>query len=182
MPSPVEDSPASPEQDPTPPVARPASPLVVAGLHTVALLEATKGLLALAGGALLLLLTPESLRHATQAWIQQWSLDPTHWPARLLTYIGENTSSATLHWLAAGVFAYALIRLVEAWGLWRQRAWAEWLGAISGMLYIPFEIHELTRRVNVLTVGVLIINVAIVVFLLWSTRLSRQNATVSRKA
>jgi uncharacterized membrane protein (DUF2068 family) len=176
MPSPVEDSPASPEQDPTPPVARPASPLVVAGLHTVALIEATKGLLALAGGALLLLLTPDHLRAVTRGWIQHWHLDPVHWLARLLTYVGDHTSSATLHWLAAGVFAYALIRLVEAWGLWRQRAWAEWLGAISGALYIPFEIRELTHHVNILTVGLLVINVAIVAFLLWSTRVSRQSA------
>ncbi|MCZ7627423.1 MAG: DUF2127 domain-containing protein [Candidatus Methylomirabilis sp.] len=42
--------------------------------------------------------------------------------------------------MAAG---YASVRFVEAYGLWLERRWAEWFAAVSGGIYIPFEIYEL---------------------------------------
>jgi uncharacterized membrane protein (DUF2068 family) len=41
---------------------------------------------------------------------------------------------------------YIVVRMLEAYGLWNERAWGEWLGALSGGLYIPFEIGHLVHR------------------------------------
>ena len=49
--------------------------------------------------------------------------------------------------LAAMAAAYGTVRFIEAYGLWRERRWAEWLATGSGGLYIPFEIYEMTRGV-----------------------------------
>jgi uncharacterized membrane protein (DUF2068 family) len=51
-----------------------------------------------------------------------------------------------LVWLAIGAGAYALVRFVEAYGLYGEKAWAEVLAAVSGAIYVPFELAELLRR------------------------------------
>ena len=71
--------------------------------------------------------------------------------------------------VTAGV--YCVLEGVEAVGLWRERRWAEYLTAIATAGFLPFEIDELLKRVTVLRVGALVINVAILVWLLWRKRL-----------
>jgi len=75
--------------------------------------------------------------------------------------------------LAAGALAYSTLRLVEASGLWRQRAWAEWLGALSGGVYLPFEVYEIFKRVTAVRVSLFALNVVMVAYLarlLWLRR------------
>lgn len=159
---------------PTAPAPVPRPRLTTAGLRTVALVEAAKGLFGIGLGIALLWLDPDAVREVLTGLGRRIGLNPAGLLDILLQQLAEQTSPTALRWLAAGAFAYAIIRLVEAWGLWRQRTWAEWLGAISGTIYIPFEIHELTHSVNALTVGLLLINVAVVLFLLWAARTSRR--------
>ena len=67
-----------------------------------------------------------------------------------------------LVWLAVGAATYAVFRLVEAYGLFWERAWAEWLAVVSGGVYVPVEIVELVRKPSLLGFVVLAINVAVV--------------------
>jgi uncharacterized membrane protein (DUF2068 family) len=67
--------------------------------------------------------------------------------------------------------AYCLVEGVEAVGLWLERRWAEYLTAIATAGFLPFEIDELIKRVTVLRVAALVINVAILVYLVWKKRL-----------
>jgi uncharacterized membrane protein (DUF2068 family) len=60
---------------------------------------------------------------------------------------------------------YATVRFVEAYGLWRLRAWAEWFAIISGTLYIPIELYELIHKPTYTRAGILIFNVIIVLYL-----------------
>jgi uncharacterized membrane protein (DUF2068 family) len=73
--------------------------------------------------------------------------------------------------LAFTAVAYCVVEGVEAVGLWLERRWAEYLTAIATAGFLPFEIEELTKRVTVLRVGALVINVAILVYLVWKKRL-----------
>jgi uncharacterized membrane protein (DUF2068 family) len=70
--------------------------------------------------------------------------------------------------LAVAAGAYASLRLIEAYGLWNDRAWAEWLAAISGGIYIPFEIYELGRGFTVLRLVTFTCNVVIVAVMVWA--------------
>jgi uncharacterized membrane protein (DUF2068 family) len=75
--------------------------------------------------------------------------------------------------LAAGAALYALIRVAEGYGLWHERAWAEWLGVASGLIYVPFEVAFLLHGVTAVKVITLTINVAVVAVLadaLWQHR------------
>jgi uncharacterized membrane protein (DUF2068 family) len=66
---------------------------------------------------------------------------------------------------------YALVEGAAAIGLWRGRRWAEYLTFIATTLLIPLEVYELTRKLTALKLVTLIINIAIVVYLLVAKRL-----------
>jgi len=51
--------------------------------------------------------------------------------------------------------------LIEAYGLFQGRAWAEVIAATSGALYNPFEIFELIRKSSWLYAGLLAVNILI---------------------
>lgn len=79
--------------------------------------------------------------------------------------------------LAAVVMAYIILRFAEAYGLWRERHWAEWLAAISSTIYIPLEILEIIKHPSLWHIVTLVVNVMIVIFLswvLWKTRASKK--------
>jgi uncharacterized membrane protein (DUF2068 family) len=68
---------------------------------------------------------------------------------------------------------YIAVRLAEAYGLWNDRSWAAWLGALSGGLYLPFEFGHLLHRPSAISVAVLAANACVVSFLaihLWRRR------------
>ena len=70
------------------------------------------------------------------------------------------------------VFAvYALIEGIEAFGLWYQRRWAEYLTFIVTTSLLPLEIYELAHRFTPFKILALVINVAVVAYLLLAKRL-----------
>ncbi|MFF0488244.1 DUF2127 domain-containing protein [Nocardia sp. NPDC003482] len=84
---------------------------------------------------------------------------------------GWTLSPTTLTWIAIGLLAYAAIELVEAVGLWLVRRWGEYFAVVATGLFLPLEIYELTERITVVRLGALLINIAAVLWLLWSKRL-----------
>ena len=79
--------------------------------------------------------------------------------------------AGTLNILIAAAVAYAVIEGVEAIGLWRERRWAEYLTVLATAGFLPLEIHELLKRVTVFRVSALVVNIAILVYLLYAKRL-----------
>jgi uncharacterized membrane protein (DUF2068 family) len=73
--------------------------------------------------------------------------------------------------LAGTALVYCVIEGVEAYGLWRERRWAEYLTVVATTGFLPFEIHELLDRVTLLRIGALVVNVAILAWLVWSKHL-----------
>lgn len=134
-------------------------------LHAIAFFEAVKGLAALAAGIGLLGLLHHDIHHLAVALLWRFHLDPAlPYPAILLHY-ADLLSAIDLRTLAPVALAYIGVRFAEAWGLWREKTWAEWLGALSGALYIPLEVAHLAHRATLINVAVLLANVLIVGFL-----------------
>ncbi len=79
--------------------------------------------------------------------------------------------SRNLRTIVLIAFGYMVIEGVEAFGLWWQYRWAEYLTVIATAGFVPFEIDEILKRVTVIRVGALVINLAIVVYLVWAKRL-----------
>ena len=80
-------------------------------------------------------------------------------------------SPTTLGWIAVGLFAYAAIELIEAIGLWLITRWGEYFAVIATSVFLPLEIYEITDKVTAFRAIALLINIAAVLWLLWTKRL-----------
>jgi uncharacterized membrane protein (DUF2068 family) len=74
--------------------------------------------------------------------------------------------------LAIGTVAciYATVFVVEGWGLWREKRWAEYLTVIVTASLIPFEVWEIFQHFTWLKIFALVLNVAIVWYLIYVLR------------
>jgi uncharacterized membrane protein (DUF2068 family) len=77
----------------------------------------------------------------------------------------------TLTKIGIVVAVYAVIEGLEAIGLWLQKRWAEYLTFIATTALIPFEVYEIATRGSPLKVLTLVINAAVVIYLLRAKRL-----------
>ncbi|MGN6372142.1 MAG: DUF2127 domain-containing protein [Solirubrobacteraceae bacterium] len=66
--------------------------------------------------------------------------------------------------------AYGALEGVEAYGLFRRRRWGEWLTVIATSLLLIPEIWEIGKSATPLKIGGLIVNLAVVAYLLWRIR------------
>jgi uncharacterized membrane protein (DUF2068 family) len=78
---------------------------------------------------------------------------------------------STLDIIAAFLFFYGGLQLVEGTGLWLLTRWGEYFAVVATSLFLPLEIYELAERVTWIRLAALAINVAAVVYLLVSKRL-----------
>jgi uncharacterized membrane protein (DUF2068 family) len=134
-------------------------------LRTIAVFEAAKGGIALAASLGLLSLLRQDLHQLAVTLIEHFGLSPDgHYPSIILHYadVLADANRLTLVLLAAG---YVVLRFCEAYGLWHQRAWGEWLGGLSGALYVPFELWHLTHHPSTAGALVLLSNLVIVGYL-----------------
>ncbi len=69
--------------------------------------------------------------------------------------------------LALLAACYSAIRFTEAYGLWRERTWAEWLAILSGGIYLPFEIIKIVEKFEWWKVLITAFNLFIVAYLVW---------------
>jgi len=77
----------------------------------------------------------------------------------------------TLTLIAIALFAYAGLQLLEGIGLALLKRWGEYVAAVGTALFLPLEIRELLDRVTFVRLGAFVINVAAIVYLVWTKRL-----------
>lgn len=150
------------------------------GLRAIAILEATKGLIVLAAGIGALDFIGRNTERAAEEIVSQFHLNPAHAIPRIFIAIAQNATPTHLWMLAGGAAAYAVVRFVEAYGLWREKLWAEWFAVISGAMYVPWELWELGRGVTWIRAGLLAVNLTVVGYLVWA--LKRSKAEAARRA
>ena len=129
------------------------------GLHVIALLETGKAVLALLAATGLELLGPQPLRDGISALIRRFSLDPDH---GTLPSLLNMISPDAVHLAAAAMVAYGVLHLFEAWGLWRAKAWASWLGCATAAIYLPFDIYAIVHHPGWASWSVLAVNLLVV--------------------
>src|SRR5271157_3422406 len=139
------------------------------GLRTVALLEASKGVLVLlvAFGFAEIIHLHIDLEDAAQNLLYFLHIDPDRRISHAVMHAADRMTDANLLTVLAIAFVYSSLRFVESYGLWRQRVWAEWLAIVSGAIYLPLELYNLIRRPSVAHWVILLINIAIVVYITW---------------
>jgi uncharacterized membrane protein (DUF2068 family) len=144
------------------------------GLKSRALVEALNGVVGLLAAAGAVSLVHENAQVIADEIVRHFHLNPaSHYPRIFLDAV-RSLNSTKLWLLAIGAFLYASIRFIEAYGLWHERAWAEWFGVISGALYLPVEIYELFLGLSVVKVALLATNLLVVGILARAIQRNRQ--------
>ena len=124
------------------------------------------GLVLLAGFGLLSFIH-QDLHEAALRLVRHFHLNPaSHYP-RIFLDLTERITDTRLWYLAISAAVYSVVRMVEAVGLWLRKAWAEWFAVLTGGMYIPIEIFEVSRGVNWPRVTVLVVNLGVVSYLLF---------------
>lgn len=135
------------------------------GVRVVAAFEAAKGLLVVLVGFGLLALLHRDLQALGERLVGHLHMNPaSRYPHIFLTALAALDDSR-LWQLAGGALAYSALRFAEAWGLWRQRRWAQWLAVGSGAIYLPFEVIELARGVTALKLATFALNLAVLAYM-----------------
>lgn len=152
------------------------------GLRTVALFEAAKGGIVLAAGLGALEFLGRDAQTSAEALVRKLRLNPaSHYP-RIFQHLAQQATPAHLWALAAGAAVYAAVRFAEAYGLWRGRAWAEWLAVLSASTYLPMEIWQLARGVTWPVLTLFLVNLGIVIYLVRILARSRMRKSAGPRA
>ncbi len=133
-------------------------------LRTVALFEFAKGLLVLLAAASLYWIDPSDV---AGAFLNFLHISPDHHFAHMLLRLADRLSDIKIWHVIVVACIYSGLRFAEAYGLWRARAWGEWIALISGAIYLPYEMRLLAHRATALHTAILLVNVAIVAFMFY---------------
>ncbi|MEZ0333745.1 MAG: DUF2127 domain-containing protein, partial [Gemmatimonadales bacterium] len=140
------------------------------GLRLVAVFKFAKAILLLAAGLGTLGLLHPDVANAMLRW--STTVAPVA-ERRLLEHLLARSLSLPrerLELVAAAAFAYAALFATEGTGLWLGRRWAEYLTLVATLSLVPIELVELARRPGFGVVTALILNLAVVAYLLWRIR------------
>jgi uncharacterized membrane protein (DUF2068 family) len=145
------------------------------GLRLIAIFKLFKCLVlfAVAIGAVKLL--HKDLAFEVEHWADILRVDPNN---RYIHRLLERLSILDAHKLrelSVGTFLYSALALTEGVGLLLGKRWAEYLTIIATASFIPLEIYEFARRVSTPKLVVLLLNVAVVVYLVIELSRNRQN-------
>jgi uncharacterized membrane protein (DUF2068 family) len=145
-------------------------------LRLVASFEFFKGIFVLLIGLSAILLVHKDAWVIAESLLALFHISTDRHTAQLFLDFADDITDAKL-WAAAELaVAYSVLRFAEAYGLWRQRTWAEWVAFGSGTLLLPLEIRELIRGVTLVRSAVLIGNLIIVSYMLYLLRSGRLSA------
>jgi uncharacterized membrane protein (DUF2068 family) len=72
---------------------------------------------------------------------------------------------------ALALLAYGALQIVEGVGLWGGWRWAEYLAVVATSAFIPLEVYEIVHKPTPLKISALVLNIAVVAYLLYKGRL-----------
>jgi len=135
------------------------------GLWLIAFFKLVKGLLLLAVGIGVLSLLHKDIDELARHWVEVLHVDPENrYIHRLLVKLGM-MDDRKLAQISAGTFFYAAVLFTEGIGLMLEKRWAEYLTVVATACLIPIEIYELVKHVTLTRIAVIVINTAIVWYL-----------------
>jgi uncharacterized membrane protein (DUF2068 family) len=142
------------------------NPGFVIGFRFVACFEAPEGLVVPAGlGASSLL--HRDAQDLAESLVHEGWLAHGHRIAGIILRVASHVNDATLWLIAAAALVYSLARFIEAYGLFRQREWAEWFALFSTLIYLPWELLALVHRPTADRYGLVIVNAGLACYPGW---------------
>ena len=125
-------------------------------------------LIALGVGAFRLL--HKDVGRVVEHWVEALRLDPGSRWVDLALAKASRLRPGQIKKLGLGSFLYAALFFAEGTGLWLEKRWGEWLTVIITGSLVPLEIYEIYRHPSAVKAAVLVINIAIVGYLIYRIR------------
>lgn len=136
-------------------------------LVAIAVFRLAKALALLLLGLGALRLIHPGVRRALWSWFAALPFATEHAAVDRLAVTVTRLPLARIEELAVAAFAYAALFTTEGVGLLLGKRWAEWLTIVATTSFIPFEIVEVMHKMTVVRISIVIVNAAIVVYLIW---------------
>lgn len=142
-------------------------------LILIALFKLVKALMLIAVGIGALRLLHKDVGSVVEHWVEVLRVDPdNHYVHSLMVKLFRVTPKQ-LEAVSVGTFFYAALLLTEGVGLLLRKHWAEYFTVITTALLIPLEVFEMVKHLTAMKAVVLLINLAIVVYLIQRIRSRR---------
>jgi uncharacterized membrane protein (DUF2068 family) len=140
------------------------------GLRWIAAFKLLKGLALLALGIGALELLHKNVAALVVHWITVFQVDPhSHYMNLLLAKLSI-LDDRRLKELSVGTFIYSAVFLTEGTGLALGKRWAEYLTIGTTASLLPLEVYELAKHASIGKVLALVINLAVVAYLIFELR------------
>ena len=139
-------------------------------LLAIAIFKLFKGALLLLVGIGALRLLHRDVGEVVSHWADVLGADPDNRFIHRLLARAFAVSPRQLEEASVGTFIYAGLLLTEGTGLWLRKRWAEYFTIITTAGLIPLEVYEIHRHLTAIKIVVLLINVAIVIYLVARVR------------
>jgi uncharacterized membrane protein (DUF2068 family) len=148
------------------------------GVLLIAVFKLLKGLILLAVGIGAIRLLHKDVALEVEHWADIFRVDPNNrYFHRLLAKV-LTLDVRKLRELSVGTFFYSAMELTEGTGLLLGKRWAEYFTIIATSSFIPLEIYEVARKMNAARVIVLLLNIAVVIYLIIELlRMRKNNST-----
>ena len=140
------------------------------GLRLIAAFKLLKGLALLALGIGALKLLHKDVAAVVEHWINIFQVDPRSHYIQLLLAKLSIVDDRRLKELSVGTFIYSAIFLAEGVGLALGKRWAEYLTIVTTASLLPLEVYELVKHVGIGKGVALVINLAVVAYLILELR------------
>src|ERR1700674_2365890 len=142
-------------------------------LLAIAVFKLVKGVLLVAVGIGALKLLHKDVAQTVLHWVDVLRVDPDNRYIHGVLSRPFSISPKQLKAASVGTFIYAGLLLTEGTGLLLRKRWAEYFTIITTGGLVPLELYELSRHITAAKIGVLIVNVAIVAYLVARVRKTR---------
>ena len=146
------------------------------GLVLIGAFKLLQGLLLIGFAFGFLRFVHRDMQEVVADWLDAMHFDmDSHYIVNLLAGLSEITDTQ-IRTLSGVAFVYSGVFLTEGIGLMRKKRWAEYLTVIATALLIPVELYEVIRHFGPVKLAILVLNIAIVWFLI---RLLRREPSVT---
>lgn len=139
----------------------------------IAIFKLIKGVVLLAVGFGALHFLHRNLADSLNHWVDVFRVDPDNRMIHGLLTKVLRVSPNQLKTISVGTFIYSALLLTEGVGLSLRKSWAEYFTVVTTAGLIPLEIYEIVEHLTAVKIAVLIVNVAIVIYLIariWKRR------------
>jgi uncharacterized membrane protein (DUF2068 family) len=144
------------------------------GLRVIAAFKLLKGFALLAVGIGALRLLHRDVAAVVEHWINVFRVDPHNHFINLLLGKLAILDDRRLKELSIGTFIYSAVFFTEGLGLAFRKRWAEYFTIITTASFLPLEVYELVKRFSVGKGLALLINLAVVAYLIRELRRTRE--------